>query len=121
VVSAYTLCEQAKPPRSRFSPLCGTSLWNFQFPRIPFTGAPQVALISASSTGVGGGGRARGVFDVSNGKTMRVRDRIKYVDPNVPCKHKPVAHWFLLRFQGLTGWLPRLEPSGSVRNSGSCA
>jgi hypothetical protein len=116
-------CDRAPQTWSggRFNPNCGTSFWNFQFPRQSFPNAPQLVLVSASSTGVGGGGRGRAVFDVSSAKTMTRRDHIRYVDPNVPCKHRPVAHWYLLRYQGLTGWLPRRTPTSNVRNSGRCA
>jgi hypothetical protein len=118
-------CERDRQewPAGRFGPNCGTSYWNFQYPRQSFPDAPRLVLVSASSTGVGGGGRGRAVFDVSSAKTMTRRDRIRYVDPNVPCKHRPVAHWYLLRYQGVTGWLPERQPApdSRLRTGGRCA
>jgi hypothetical protein len=110
--------------KGRFDPDCGTHYWNYQYPRSSFPGYPNTVIVSASSTGIGGGGIARGVLKVGTGSIGTTRkDYIGYVDPNVPCKHRPVAHWFLLRHNGLWGWLAAREQQGmgTIRNAGHCS
>jgi hypothetical protein len=70
--------------------------------------------MNSSTTGVGKGGQARGLFSVSTRTSSHtyerksiqtdVRDSIGYLDPNVPCEQDHVAKWFQLRYRGVTGW-----------------
>jgi hypothetical protein len=120
--AAATCQSHPKQKGNRFSPNCATNYWDYQSPRTALAGFPNTAVVSASSTGIGGGGIARAVLKVGGGVATSRMDYIGYVDPNVPCLHRPVAHWRLLRRMGIWGWLPTREqqPQGTVRNGSEC-
>lgn len=117
-------CESRRPSVSRFDASCGAAYWHYQIPRTPITNFPNTVLVSSSTTGVGSGGLGRGVLEVGTGSVATTqKDMIRYVDVNVPCKHRPVAHWYLLRRLGIWGWFVGREQqgTGTIRNTGSCA
>lgn len=67
---------------------CGASYRNYFYPRSDQRpDLPMIAVASASSTGIGGGGSARAVFSVPLGGLgpMTIRDDFSYPDRNVPC------------------------------------
>lgn len=95
-------------PQGEFTPGCGTSYINYEFPRLSLPGMTPSVVGSGTSTGIGGGGITRAVLRTpTTGSPLgvRVRDEIGYVDRNVPCTKAAKAKWKLVSVQGMYLWL----------------
>lgn len=107
-------------PRTQFTPTCGTQYQNYIFPRASFAAGsfPSVVVAAGATTGVRGGGIARGVFRVDAGFQVRPWDEIAYTDHNVPCSAFAVARWRFVSRGKLNAWLPYREPDLYQRTHG---
>jgi hypothetical protein len=125
---AYTECR--KKGVDPYSPGCGVDgttgaafMWNYEYPRradLPFT---RLVTASHTTTGVGGGGIVRAVFEAPTGGIGTAtdspyvrRDRIDYVEHAVPCSYRGVAQWERASYRGVWGWYPRHVEDGYVRD-----
>lgn len=104
------------------NPACGTQYQNYQFPRVSLAAGssfPQLAVVSGSTTGVSGGGIARGILRVTPSPMVIPQAQISYTDHNVPCTLHAVAHWVYVTKGKLNGWVPYRIPDGYTRASGT--
>jgi hypothetical protein len=102
--NAGNKCEknQTKFPEGQYTashPACGAPYENNTWPHgsDPVRYPPMV-MMPGGTNGVRQGGLARAIFKVgTNGASVRLRDRIRYIDRNVPCGHYRVANWQVIR------------------------
>jgi hypothetical protein len=123
--------EDCRRTVGAYSSSCGVDgttgagfFWNYEYPRrgdLPtFT---KLVTSSHTTTGIGGGGIVRAVFEVPPGglgtptdAPLQKRDYINYVEHAVPCTFKGVAQWELDAYRGVWGWIPRHVEDGYVRD-----
>lgn len=116
-------------PREKYSSNTGSIPYaNFDKPlycdRTKGACMPGLTVLTASTSGVGGGGPPRGVL--IDGAATRQGDQIRYVDRNVPCNQQALAQWKLVnanpaqnnpsaRSHPLWAWLPLRNPDSFTR------